>query len=120
MQGLPRFLITFPQTEVVNRRIYPAPSQFFQLNVRGKFQLANFASTDDLSGLPDYYNLFLTFEVAKTIAYFKGRGSAWTKDLEEMRKEFKDEMQASSEINLAITGDRASLLNANWRVMAGI
>jgi len=36
LQGLPRFAITFPDTEWVDIRLYPAPSQFFEFFCRGK------------------------------------------------------------------------------------
>ena len=41
LQGLPRFIIPFPEVLSVTFRIYPAPSQFFQFYIRGKFQLNN-------------------------------------------------------------------------------
>lgn len=120
LQGLPRFIITFPDVSVVRSRLYPAPSQFFTFFCRGKFQKTILTSNDTLDGLPDYFQLFFLYAVAKYVSKFKGRGSAWTPDLEAEYRELKDNMEAASEINLAITGDEQSLLNGAWRVRAGI
>lgn len=120
LQGLPRFVILYPDTDVVRIKIYPAPSQFFDFYLRGKFQLNELTSNDDMGALPAYYQRFLLFATAKDISVFKGRADAWTDKLELMLREAQDKMEAASEVNLSITGDRASLLNGAWRVRAGI
>lgn len=120
LEGLPRFVILYPDTEVVNIRIYPAPSQFFEFNLRGKFQLTDLVSTDNLDELPSYYTRFFLLAVAKDVSLFKGRAEAWTERLELAYREAKDVMEGASEVNLSITGDRASLLNGAWRVRSGI
>lgn len=120
LQGLPRFIITFPETQLVRAQLYPAPSQFFTFNARGKFQKLPLTANDTLEGLPDYQELFLLYATAKYVAKFKGRGSAWTQDLEMDYKELKAKMEAASEVNLSIAGDEESLLNGAWRVRAGI
>jgi hypothetical protein len=120
LQGLPRFVITFPDVDVVRIRLYPAPSQFFLFNLRGKFQLPVVTSNDTLDSLPQYYQRFFLFAVAKDVAMYKGRADAWTQKLEDMYREAKDIMEGASEVNTTITGDRANLLNGSWRVRAGI
>jgi hypothetical protein len=120
LQGLPRFIITFPDTEIVYARLYPAPSQFFTFNCRAKFQLPLVTINDDLSLVPQYWILYFMYAVAKYLSKFKGRGSAWTPDLEAEYRELKDNMEGASEVNLSIAGDEQSLLNGSWRVMAGI
>ncbi len=120
LQGLPRFAIVFPDTEVVRIRLYPSPSQVFTFNIRGKFQLNELTSNDTLDSLPQYYQMFLMFACAKLVCMFKGRADAWTEKLEAILVSLQDKMEAASEVNLAITGDRASLLNGSWRVRAGI
>lgn len=120
LQGLPRFIITFPETKIVRAQLYPAPSQYYQFYARGKFQKTIMTSNDTLDGLPDYFELFLLYAVAKYVAKFKGRGSAWTPDLEADYRELKDNMEGASEVNLSISGDEQSLLNGAWRVRAGI
>jgi hypothetical protein len=120
LQGLPRFIITFPDTTIVRAQLYPAPSQFFQFFARGKFQKTILTSNDTLEGLPEYFELFLLYAVAKYVSKFKGRASAWTPDLEEEYRELKDIMESSSEVNLSIAGDEQSLLNGAWRTRAGI
>ncbi len=120
LQGLPRFIITFPDTNIVRAQLYPAPSQFFTFFCRGKFQKVALTSNDTLEGLPEYQELFLLYAVAKYVAKFKGRGSAWTSDLEADYRELKAQMEAASEVNLSIAGDEQSLLNGAWRVRAGI
>lgn len=120
LQGLPRFLIIYPQTEVVDLRIYPAPSQYFEFYLRAKFQLTNLTSASTMEGLPKYYSRFFKFAVARDLALYKGRADAWTDKLERVYQESKDIMEAASEVNLSITGDRASLLNGAYRVRAGV
>lgn len=120
LQGLPRFVITYPSTEFVTAQLYPAPSQFYQVYFRGKFQLSQLTSNDTLEGLPLYYELYLLYAVAKYVSKFKGRGSAWTPDLEAEYRELKDNMESASEVNLSIAGDEQSLLNGAYRVRAGI
>lgn len=120
LQGLPRFIMTFPETGLVRAQLYPAPSQFYTFFARGKFQLSPLTSNDTLEGLPEYYELFFLYAVAKYVSKFKGRGSAWTPDLEAEYRELKDNMEAASEVNLSISGDEQSLLNGAWRVRAGI
>jgi hypothetical protein len=120
LQGLPRFIINFPDTNFVRARLYPAPSQFFTFFCRGKFQKLPLTSNDTLDNLPEYQELFLLYAVAKYVCKFKGRGSAWTSDLESDYRELKAQMEAASEVNLSIAGDEQSLLNGSWRTRAGI
>jgi len=120
LQGLPRFIITFPETSVVRAQLYPAPSQFYTFFARGKFQLPSLTVNDDLSMVPEYWHLYFLYAVAKYVSKFKGRGSAWTPDLEAEYRELKDNMEAASEVNLSIAGDEQSLLNGAWRTRAGI
>jgi hypothetical protein len=120
LQGLPRFIITFPQTDIVRAQLYPAPSQFFQFFCRGKFQKLPLTANDTLESLPEYQELFLLYATAKYVSKFKGRSGAWTDDLEAEYRELKDQMEAASEVNLTIAGDEQSLLNGAWRVRAGI
>lgn len=120
LQGLPRFIITFPDTDYVRAQLYPAPSQFFDFFCRGKFQKLPLTANDTMEGLPDYQELFLLYAVARFVCKFKGRGSAWTPDLENDYRELLAEMEGASEVNLSIAGDEQSLLNGAWRVRAGI
>ena len=120
LQGLPRFVITFPNTNYVSMRLYPAPSQFFEFYCRAKFQLPYLSVNDDLSSVPEYWHLYFMYATAKYVSKFKGRGSAWTPDLEAEYRELKDNMEGASEVNLSIMGDEQSLLNGAWRVRAGI
>jgi hypothetical protein len=120
LQGLPRFLITYPETSYVRLQIYPAPSQSFEFFLRAKFQLGTLTSNSTMDALPAYYQRFLLFAVAKDMALYKGRADAWTQRLEEEFLKSEKTIQSASEVNLSITGDRASLLNGAWRVRAGI
>lgn len=120
LSGLPRFVIVYPDTQIVTVRLYPSPSQFFEFNLRGKFQLPILTSNDDMSEVPQYYITYLLLATAKDMAMYKGRMSAWTPDLERMLEAERDMILAASEVNLAITGDRESLLNGSWRTRAGI
>lgn len=121
LSGLPRFIIPFPDVQIVTFRLYPSPSQFFEFFIRGKFQLPDYVSTDDtITTLPGYYERFFLFAVAKDLAMFKGRMAAWTPMLEQELMNAKKDIQANSEVDLAIVGDEESLLNGSWRVRAGV
>lgn len=120
LQGLPRFIITYPDTNYVRAQLYPAPSQYFDFYCRGKFQKIPLTANDSLDNLPEYQELFLLYAVAKYVSKFKGRSSAWTQDLENDYRELKADMEAASEVNLSIAGDEQSLLNGAWRTRAGI
>lgn len=120
LQGLPRFIVAFPETKIMRLRIYPAPSQQFNFFLRGKFQSTVLTSNDDIESFPDYYERFLTFAVARDLAFFKARGAAWGEKLEALYKEAKQDMEAASEVDVTINGDEQSLLNGAWRVRAGI
>jgi hypothetical protein len=120
LAGLPRFIITFPDTEIVKAQLYPKPSQFFTFFCRGKFQLTPLTANDDLSNLPEYYHLYFLYAVGKYVSQFKARGSAWGSDLESTYRELKDNIEGASEVNLSIAGDEQSLLNGAFRVRAGI
>lgn len=120
LQGLPRFIITFPQEDVVVCRLYPAPSQFFTFNARVKLQLPVLYKDSDMSLVPQYYIRYLLYATAREVCLYKGRADAWTEKLEARYQETLDTMVASSEVNLDIAGDEQSLLNGSWRVRAGI
>ena len=120
LQGLPRFTILFPETDVVSIRLYPAPSQFFEFFLRAKFQFDRVTANSDMSLLPVYYSRFFKFAVAKDLALYLGRADAWTDRLEAAYIEAKLTIEAASEVNLSITGDRASILNGAWRTRAGV
>lgn len=119
LQGLPRFIIVLPDTEIVRLQLYPKPSQAYTFFMRGKFQLTSLTSNDDMSSLPAYYYRYLLFAVAKDIAMYTGRAEAWTPMLEQMLTEARDQMIAASEVNLDIVGDTGSLLNGAALVRSG-
>lgn len=120
LQGLPRFAIVFPDTDVVRVQLYPAPSQFYEFFGRVKLQLPEFNANDDMRFLPEYYRRFMLFAVAKDVSLYKGRSEAWTDKLEDEYQRAYDKMVAASEVNLSIAGDEESLLNGAWRIRAGI
>lgn len=120
LQGLPRFIITMPDTDVVSATLYPAPSQYFQFNCRGKFKLEYLSINDDMSNVPDYYHLYFMYAVMRQASKFNGRGSAWTQDLEAYYQELKLDIEGASEVNLTISGDEESMLNGAYRIRAGI
>ncbi len=118
--GLPRYCIIYNQTDLTTMRLYPGPSQFFELHVYGKFEPPPLDENSTMTQFPEYFLRFLNFALARDLAAFKGRMSAWTPDLKELYMEAKQEMDANSSINLAIEADLDSSLNGSWRVKAGI
>lgn len=120
LKGLPRFIMTFPEIDVVRLRLYPAPSQEYQFSLRGKFQVTNVSPTDELIAFPAYRSRNLQLAIAKDMAIYKGRESAWTDKLEAAYIESLEPILASTEVNVSINGDKASMLNGAWRVRSGI
>lgn len=120
LEGLPRYVIYYPGTNITTLQIYPAPSQLYTLFVYGKFQLNTLTANDDMSSLPTYYIRYLRFALAKDVAMYKGRASAWTEVLEGMLQKATDDMVAASGINLDININQESWLNGAWRVRSGI
>lgn len=120
LMGLPRYVIVKPETNLTRLQVYPGPSQPYLLSIYGKWQLQSVTANDDMSSLPSYYYMYLQFALAKYLAVYKARSSAWTPMLEEMYRELEKDMIASSSTNLDINVNQESYLNGAWRVRAGI
>lgn len=119
-QGLPRFVIITNEVDITRMRIYPSPSQVYQLSVYAKFQLPLLTMNSDMSILPTYYRRYLRFALAKDISFYKGRSEAWTEKLEQELVKAELDMQSASSVNLQIQRNRGHDLNGSWRVRAGI
>jgi len=120
LQGLPRFYIITNDLNLTTMRVYPSPSQQFQLNVFGKFQLSQITENSDMSFLPAYYQMFFQFATAKYLAFVKGRADAWTQPLEEMYLKAESDIKAVTPFNLTLQSSDESMLNGSWRVRSGI
>jgi hypothetical protein len=120
LQGLPIYAIITDQIDMTTLRLYPAPSQLYELNVYGKFELAPFVATSVMSTLPSYYVRFLRFALARDLAFYKGRAEAWTEKLEKAYVLAFDDMMSVSNRNLNITNPIDNQLNGAYRVRAGI
>ncbi len=118
--GLPRFVILVNETNLTSMQFYPGPSQQYNVWVYGKFQLAYISENADMSSLPQYYQRFLLFALARDLAFFKGRSVVWDQKLEAMYQEAKDDMESVSSVNLVIDTANESYLNGSWRIRAGI
>jgi hypothetical protein len=119
-EGLPRFCIITNDLDYTTMRLYPSPSQIYSIYVYGKFQLAQLTTTSTMAYVPQYYYQYFSFAVAKQLAFYKGRGQAWTPDLQAELERLSMEVDSISPINLTITSEHDSLLNGSWRVRAGI
>lgn len=119
LEGLPAFILVFQDIEVTRLQLYPAPSQSFDLHVRGKFELDEVAINDSLAFIPRYMRKFLKYAVAKDVAYETGRSEAWTQDLEDVLIKETDIIVAASEVNLSIDVPMDNMLNGHWRVRSG-
>lgn len=67
-----------------------------------------------------YYYRYLKFALARELAFYKGRSSAWDAKLEGMFQEARDEMESVSAMNLVIDSANESYLNGSWRLRSGI
>lgn len=118
--GLPRFAIITNLVDLTNMRIYPGASQPYELHVYGKFELPDFTETSSMEALPGYYQRFLQLALAKDLAMYKGRMSAWTEGLEKEYLKSEANTIAVSAVNLVIQTENESLLNGAYRVRAGV
>ena len=118
--GLPRFVIVTNDLNLTTMQFYPSASQQYNVFVYGKFELPALTENSDMSGLPLYYIRYLRFALARDLAYYKGRSSAWDQKLESMFQEAKDEMESVSTMDLVIDSANESYLNGSWRLRAGI
>lgn len=119
-QGLPRFIIIDNDTNLTTVQFYPSASQVYNVFMYGKFQLPYVSENDDMSSLPQYYLRFLTFALARDLAFYKGRSKAWDQKLEGMYQEAFDQMESVTSLNLVIDTGNESYLNGAYRVRAGI
>lgn len=120
LQGLPRYIMMYPETNLTTVQLFPAPSQFYELFIYGKFQLNDVDENDSMENLPSYYVRFLRFALAKDLAFYKGRESAWTEKLEASYKDSKLDMESASSTNLDINIQNECWLNGSWRVRSGV
>lgn len=118
--GLPRFVIITNNTNLTTMQFYPGPSQVYDVFIWGKFQLPYIDETTDMSQFPQYFLRFLNIAVARDLAFYKGRSSAWDSKLEMWYKEAQDNMESVTPINTVIDSANESYLNGSWRVKAGI
>ncbi len=119
-QGLPRFVVLTNDLNLTTMQFYPSASQEYQVFVYGKFELPYLTSNDTMSSLPLYYYRYLRFALARELAYYKGRSSAWSPALEGMFVEAKDEMESVSTMDLVIDSANESYLNGSWRLRSGV
>lgn len=120
LQGLPRFIIIYPETNLTRIQVYPAPSQVYNLYIYGKFEMPLLTLNSTLEDYPAYYIRFLRFALAQELAIYKGRIAAWTPQLQAKYDEAQDIIEGASSFNLDIQGDRDSMLNGKWRIISGI
>jgi hypothetical protein len=119
-QGLPRFVIITNDLNLTTMQLYPAPSQVYTLFVYGKFEMPYVTSSMTMEGFPLYFYRFLKFAVARDLAFYKGRSSAWDAKLEAMYMQALDDMESASSMNLVIDSANESYLNGSWRLRAGV
>ena len=119
-EGLPRFCIITNEVNLTRMRVYPSPSQVYQLYVYGKFELLSLTANDTMATIPNYEIPFLRLALAKMLSRYKGRSQAWTPDLAQDLKDAMEDIQSVSSVNLSIQSDHDSYLNGSWRVKAGI
>lgn len=118
--GLPRFVIVTNDLNLTTMQFYPAASQEYDVFVYGKFELPELLQSGTMEGFPLYYIRYLRFALARELAFYKGRSSAWDVKLEAMYQAARDEMESVSTMDLVINSANESYLNGAWRVKAGI
>jgi hypothetical protein len=118
--GLPRFVIITNDLNLTTMQLYPAPSQQYTLFVYGKFEPPAVVSGGTMAGFPLYYIRFLRLALARDLAFYKGRATAWDEKLDRMLEKAEDDMESVSSMDLVIDSVNESYLNGSWRLRAGI
>jgi hypothetical protein len=118
--GLPRFAVITNDLDSTTMQIYPGPSQQYDLFIYGKFTLPLLTAGSTLNTLPLYYKRYLKYALARELAPYKGRSSAWDEKLEGRYQELRDQMESVSTMDLVIDSANESYLNGSWRLRAGI
>jgi hypothetical protein len=118
--GLPRFIIITNDLNVTTMQFYPGPSQQYTVWIYGKFELSYIPETGNMSSLPLYYYKFLKLALARELAYYKGRSSAWDEKLEGMFREAQKDIISITTMDLVIDSANESYLNGSWRLRAGV
>ena len=120
LDGLPRFIIVQPETNLTRITFYPAPSEGYLVSIYGKYQLNELNSNDDMSAVPYYFIKYLRYALARDLAFYKGRASAWDNRLESIYNQLRQDMISTSKVNLDVNSARRGYLNGAWAVRAGI
>lgn len=120
LTGLPRFYFLDNSPTLSTMRLYPGAAQAYDLKVSGKFAKTELTSNDTTAILPDYSLRFYQLALARDLAFYKGRSSAWTPELQALYKEASDTMIAQTPVNLKVYEDYDTMLNGAARVRAGI
>ncbi len=118
--GLPRFVIITNDLDSTTMQLYPGPSQQYNIFIYGKFSLPLITAGSTLDTLPLYYKRYLKTALARELAYYKGRSSAWDEKLEARYQELRDSMESVSTMDLIIDSANESYLNGSWRLRAGV
>ena len=118
--GLPRFVIITNDLNYTTMQFYPGPSQQYNVWVYAKFEPPYLTSGANMDGIPLYSYRFFKMALARELAYYKGRSSAWDQKMEARYQELSDEMESVSAMNLVIDSANESYLNGSWRLRAGI
>jgi hypothetical protein len=118
--GLPRFAIITNDLDYTTMQLYPGPSQQYKVFIYGKFTIPTLTAGSTLDTLPLYYKRYLKTALARELAYYKGRSSAWTEKLESRYQELRDQMESVSAMDLVIDSANESYLNGSWRLRAGV
>lgn len=120
LQGLPIYAIIVDYPDHTRLQLYPAPSQGYELFVYGKFELPELNKDSTMQELPNYIIRFLKLALARDLAVYKGRLSAWDERLEDRYIQAMDDMASVSNMNLNINEPLGNQLNGAYRVRAGI
>lgn len=118
--GLPRFIIITNDLNLTTMQFYPAASQQYTVYVYGKFEPPLLVTGGNMSNYPLYYIKFLKLALARELALYKGRSSAWDEKLESKYQEAYDQIESVTTVDLVIDSGSESYLNGAWRLRAGI
>lgn len=99
LSGRPRDVYLQNEAFLTNLFFLRKPDKAYDCIVKGKFVVQNLDLTSDISTLPEYYKLFLIYELASLLVDFEP-GSNWTAKSEKIHERLKENLRSTNDMDL--------------------
>jgi hypothetical protein len=106
--GRPRDIYLQNEPFLTNLFFLRKPDKVYDCIVKAKFVVQNLDLTSDISTLPEYYKLFLVYELGSLLVDFYP-GANWTAKSEQIHERLKENLRSTNDLDL--TSVTSSALN---------